>query len=390
MKIGYVTVGGYPPDPEWGGITTYLANIAPAIRKKGHSVTVVCAYKETPSVDFVDGVRVLRLINRNGRTQVNGQVAAILENEIRDKTIDLVEFAEYGGHGADFQKRNGNFPVTVRLHAPTEIVYYGSLPRWRRWVNYIYIPKRLREISRLERYSVENAKSMTAPSEWIQRRLADLGWQLPVARRTVANPFLRPETGRFQDVVLEEENTIVLLGRLCRLKGADMYTDVIKNVMARVPSARFVIIGQDGQKSRQVSWWKHIETALPRHVLSRVSYLGGIENAKLSKILRQFSIAAFMSVEENFPYTVLECMAEGLACVVGSGGGGQEMGVSGESVVNVDRNSVSVSSAIVGLLENNELRKAIQAQAKLKAAEYSPEVVAVTMEQVYLATIQRR
>jgi glycosyltransferase involved in cell wall biosynthesis len=386
MHVALVTPV-YPPDNGWGGIGTYVYHLARGLAGLGHRVTILCGYRSEPAVREEEGLRVVRRIRTEGLTshERSRQIATLLEDEISGQGIDVVEFGEYGGDGAVFQERHPAFPVVVKLHCPTRLCAAGEAPAWQAWLRRCYLPAGQRQMDQLERASIARARVVLSPSHWLLETLRGLGWPLPAPAAVVRNPFggwtgtvaaTPPDTG--------ETPSVLVLGRLARLKGVDLLPEIFRRVWRRRPDARFDLVGQDTWRTSRESWGQWLMRRTDRARRAQLNFLGGVPYAEVPGVLARQTAALFASRWENLPYAVMECMWAGLPCVVGSGGGAHELGEHEVEVLNTARDPGAIASAILCLLEDRGLRRRLgeAAQARV-SSEFAPGRIARAMEAHY-------
>jgi glycosyltransferase involved in cell wall biosynthesis len=388
MQVALVTPI-YPPDNGWGGIGTYAFHLAQGLAGLGHRVTVLCGYHREPVAREESGVRVVRRIRTEGVTahERSTQIATLLEAEIAAQGIEGVEFGEYGGDGAVFQERHPEFPVVVKLHCPTQLCVAGEAPPWQQWFRRRYLPAVLRPVDRLERESVARARVVLSPSRWLLETLRRLGWSMPAKAAVVRNPFGGwPGAAPVSPEAEGTPPSVLVLGRLARLKGVELLPDIFERVWRRRPDARFELAGQETWRTRTETWrqWLLRRTDPARH--AQLHFLGGVPYAELPAVLARQTAALFASRWESSSYTAMECMWAGLACVVGSGGGAQELGEHEVSTLNTAREPVAIADAVGRLLADPALRRRLGDAARLRVREeFAPPRVAAAMEAHYRA-----
>jgi glycosyltransferase involved in cell wall biosynthesis len=391
MHIAFVTPV-YPPENGWGGIGTYVYHSARALATRGHRVTIFAGYRERPADRLEGGLRVVRRIQTEG---VNGlarseQIASLLEQAIPRDAIDVVEFGEYGGDGAVFLSRHCDFPVVVKLHCPTSLCSVGEAPRWQAWLRRRCLTGTTRQTDRLERKSVARAKAAVAPSRWLFETLQQQGWDLPKAACVVPNPFGGwPEDGlapSAQPKPTQQDGAarVLVLGRLARIKGADLLPEIFTRIWRQMPEVRFELVGQDTPRTQRETWREHVARRCPVSFRPNVIFHEGVPHAQLPGILALHRVALFASRLESSSYAVMECMWAGLACVVASQGGAQELGEHGISVLNVSRDPEQVAASVLRLLGDAALRLKIgdAARTRIRTA-FDPARIAAEMESIY-------
>jgi glycosyltransferase involved in cell wall biosynthesis len=82
------------------------------------------------------------------------------------------------------------------------------------------------------------------------------------------------------------------------------------------------------------------------------------------QLLPEYSIAYFASLVENFPYSHMECMAAGIACVIGSAGGAHEVAEHNHSAVLTRLHPDNIARELIALLKDPVRRRQLQIQAQ--------------------------
>src|SRR5262249_53185833 len=111
--------------------------------------------------------------------------------------------------------------------------------------------------------------------------------------------------------------TILHVGRLDRGKGIEVLANAIPSVLAKVPSCRFVFIGDDCSDGKGSTWRKRLESQLAAAgVDKQVTFLGGLDQLELNAWYRKADIAVVPSlIYESFSYTCAQAAAAGLPVI---------------------------------------------------------------------------
>lgn len=382
MHIVLVTTT-YPPDNGWGGIGTYIYHMSRGLAHFGNRVTVVCGYGDHPRESCDDGVRAMRVLHTDSvvPSALSRQVSITLERLIQTEPVDVIEFAEYGALGLDFQRQHPEFPTVVKLHGDNTLCVLGEWPSWKRLVSRVYMPQRAVDADRRERETVARASVVISPSKWLLDSCLSRGWSIHKDAKVVPNPMTDgPAACEGADY---REKKVLWLARLDKRKGADLLPRIALQTWKAVPETEFHVIGQSGPVKHYQGWPEWIRAQIPSEARDRVILYGGLPTDEVRRRLAGFSLALFASTWENFSYAQLECMWANLACVCASGGGAGEMG-SPETLITVPRDAPSISSQVVRLLENSELRKAIGCAAGQHVRQrYSADHIAEQMIEIY-------
>lgn len=139
------------------------------------------------------------------------------------------------------------------------------------------------------------------------------------------------------------------VGRLVPQKGHECLVKAVPFILARVPKAVFVIIG-DGELRHALT-----ATAEILGIRDRVFLLGN--RGDVPELLPEFDVFAFPSRWEGLPAALLEAQAAGRACIATACAGSVEVIQDGENGLLVPIDDVdALAQGIVRLLKDEELR----------------------------------
>lgn len=172
---------------------------------------------------------------------------------------------------------------------------------------------------------------------------------------------------------------IVWVGRFVPEKGLIYLLRAMKWVVANVPTARLVLVGDGFLQSKLMRITRNLE------LRDHVKFMGMLGRNHVAEILSKASVFAFPSLREGLPLSILEAMACGLP-IAGSDIPGinniVDKGVSGFLVP--PRDPVSLAKAIVSLLKNEEQRRFMsEASRQIIVKKYNWPRAIQKIEQVY-------
>jgi phosphatidylinositol alpha-1,6-mannosyltransferase len=151
------------------------------------------------------------------------------------------------------------------------------------------------------------------------------------------------------------ELTVLMVGRLAsteRYKGHDEMIDAWPRVVAAVPSARLVIVG-DGDDLPRLR-----RKAQDNGVEDSVQFTGFVARDALDECYRRAALFALPSRGEGFGLVYLEAMAHGLPCVGSVHDAAREVIVDGVTGRLVDQGHADqLVDALVALLRDQPLRQ---------------------------------
>lgn len=396
LRILFVTPT-FPPENGWGGIGTYVHHLAKGLVQLNSAVHVLCGVEEggrRRTSRTVDGVVVHRHLTSSSyasmREEVKDCAAALVEAE----GVQLLEVPEYGALGLSFQEQFPAHPVVVRLHGDSSLCAFGNGPYWRQSMKHVIgslLQSDIHATQKAECRSVGLAHLVTAPTNWVARQAVRRGWIAdPDRLRVIANPFSGLAASQSP---LDESTrpTVLLLGRLDYLKGASLIPGIVRLVHRTYPETRFRIIGQSATRQpsfpftgAQQLYSEWIMRELDPGARSAIEMIPGVPHADLAKYFPTDGVASFQSTFESFGYTHVETMASGIATVIASGGGAQELGIPGATFVAADRCPKAIASAICSLLSDRIARSQLGAAGKAYVeSEFNHVKVAAKMRSLY-------
>jgi glycosyltransferase involved in cell wall biosynthesis len=200
------------------------------------------------------------------------------------------------------------------------------------------------------------------------------GIDLRVWRRQGARPVLREELGLDDDELL-----VGTVARITHDKDIPTFLKVAQRVSARMPRARFVVVG-DGYGD---------ELARARAEAERMGLTGSViftgHRNDLLDLYASFDIFLMTSVTEGMPNTLLEAMALGVPCVATVVGGVPEVLAHGAGgFLAPPGESEELAREVLRLLEDRPLRESfgLLCRARIEA-EFSFGKRVSTMERYY-------
>jgi glycosyltransferase involved in cell wall biosynthesis len=388
MRITLVTTT-YPPESGWGGIGTYVYSLARGLQSVGHEVIVICGYSRQPGSYIENGIEVHRVLNeRHPAESIDKQVLRCLSPVAESREFDVIEFPEIGAFGLSFQRTHPRFPAIIRLHGDSEHLYQGNLSPLKRQAARILSRAQIRPtwleiLSSDEKESVRRAHAVVSPSKWMLKSCLARGWKFPVGCDVIANPLIPNRHAGAYDQNRYSNCDVLWLGRVEALKGIDLLPAIADHVWNRIPDAKFHVIGQMGQRGES-DWGNWLMQRIPPRARHKIKLYGGLPHHQVCRELRRYGIAVFASTCENFPYALLECMAEGIACITASEGGAREIGEHGRSVYQVRREPADVAQAIAFLIQNPKLWGAVGTAARQFAEQHYGHIgIAQRMTTIY-------
>jgi glycosyltransferase involved in cell wall biosynthesis len=390
----------YPPETGWGGIGTYVYNIAHALSDRGHSVHIITlAYKSSPEhkeqkigkgsihIHRIRPVRfptpILNYLFLRSLEIIKFNIAIILKIRelLKKENIDVIEAPEWRSEAflLSFLKPK-DIPLVIKCHSPTILL------------NEIYKnPSTLdsRLVEWIERTTIQNADLVASPSRNLAGIIAD---KIGIKRediKIIPNP-LDTEIFSPSPPTLpshkEGEFKVLFVGRLDRLKGAHTLISAIPLILKQIPDVLFIFAGRDTNTAPDNSSMKsYLENLIHSKIRGRVIFTGGVERSGLVNYYRESDICVVPSFYENFPNTALEAMSCGKAVVASNTGGIPEViddGISGLLAKTGDADDLA--NKVISLLKDNKMRERLGINARKRIEDsYSKDVIAKMVVAAY-------
>lgn len=350
----------FPPAP--GGIQVVAHRLAAGIR--GMEVEVIAP--DSPGAaqfDAASGVRVRRV--RGGAALRGG----------RNALLNLVALA----HALRFRP-----DVTLSAH----IVASPAAAAIRRLVGartvQYFHAEEIGAKPRLAAFAARHADESIAVSAYTASLIADVA---PQAQRVhvIANGADIPDGPSPRPA---DRPTIVTIARVEeRYKGHDVMVRALALVLAKVPDARWVVIG-DGSLRPGLE-----QLARSYGVAGSVRFLGAVPDDQRDAWLARANVLAMPSrlpagqfAGEGFGIAYLEAAAYGKPVVAGNVGGAVDAVVDGETGLLVDPSDpLAVAEAITKLLCDSDLARRLGAAGQARAQRYAWPKVVERVEALLLA-----
>ena len=360
MKVAQLTTR-YLPGP--GGVERHVAEIAPRLASRGHRVDVYTSdlYREYPLERLPSNVpreehAPFGEIHRLPVWSFPGELHYLffrgLEGALDRNRPDLVHAHTYGTNqvavARRIRRRHGTpFILTAHFH-PIWSIEGG-------WVRH-----RLRSF--YDRYLagpvVHDASALIVQTREEERLIRSTG--IPLPRVVVVPPGYSPRSSApadrnaFRDRFGISDPYVLFVGRLASNKGLLDLVEAFARVAASDPTARLVLIGEDGGMRETV-----LARARARGLERRVDLTGHVEDpAVVDAAYRDARLFVLPSEYEAFGLVLLEALAQGTPVVASRVGGIPEVVEDGRAGLLVPpRSPEALAEAILRLWNDRGLAR---------------------------------
>ena len=177
--------------------------------------------------------------------------------------------------------------------------------------------------------------------------------------------------------------TVAFVGSFDYRKGAGDFAALVKNVVARVPHARFKLLGTAGMFATEAQ----VRDFFPRALQGNLEIVPRFAAESLPQLLSDCSVGVFPSYREGFGFGVLEMLAACLP-VVAYNAPGPPMMLPPEYLVPIG-DTRAMSAKVVELLTDAEKLSAARAWANARSRDFTWDEIARGTDAVYRHHLQQ-
>lgn len=347
MHIAFLTPE-YPHEKisQSAGIGTSIKNLAVALSKKGHGITVIVYAQKKSEIFEEDGVNIHLIENKKYYFSkwyfYRKYIQNYCEKLIKKEKINLIEAPDWTGITAFMRF---SIPLVIRFHGSD--TYFCHLEkRKQKLKNYWF-----------EKLAVKNAKVFIAPTSFA----GELSQKLfGIKNKTIKTIHYGLDLQKFENSTPEvyENGLILYIGTIIRKKGVLELPAIFSLVVKQYPEAKLVLIGGDSFdiKKQSKSTWQLIQQELDVDTREKVIYLGKIPYQEVQAYMKKAHVCVFPTFAETLGMVTIESMALQKPVVNSNIGWAQELIVDGESgfLVNPE-NHHEYALKIISILENKQL-----------------------------------
>jgi glycosyltransferase involved in cell wall biosynthesis len=296
------TAPSAPPAPvvlvidslEGGGAERYVVDLAIALRRRCWPVEVACSSGGVRARALVDaGVPVSILLGKLVKRRVSSRYGRALRRLVEDRSPSLVHAHLFASAAAAVQ-------ATLDLDVPLLVTEHTEAP-WR--------DRRAQAVSR---QVYRRADHVVAVSSAIRNLLVEQ-YGVPSERVDVVLPATTTPVAARQAARGRRGAMLGVVGRLVPEKGVDVFLYAASLVLAVVPHARFLVVG-DGPMREDLQ-----RRAAALGIADSVTFTGF--RADAPQLIAGLKLLAVPSRSDGSPLVVCEAMAAGIPVVASRVGG---------------------------------------------------------------------
>lgn len=311
----------FPRNANFGGISTYQFNLAVALTRFGHEVTVITASEKYPNEYFHSkGFRVIELLKKDlgkndsieSELKFQKLIFSTLIKLQESKKVDIVEAPEWKASLNYFlSSLDRRVPVITKLHTPLFV--------WEKYNNQFSEDSYSRCMNNWEKKQILNSDFVFSCS---QNLLNVVKGKIKNLQSAKVVPNMFGESLELPKTISNEVKTVVYVGSMENRKGIFTLTRFIH---ALPDNIKFVFIGKDtNRNSNRVS-----SISLLKQLIGdkkNVEYKGELSHKEVLEYLQHFAdVQIVPSLYDNQPYVILEGFLTGVPVIASNRGGIPEL-----------------------------------------------------------------
>jgi L-malate glycosyltransferase len=383
----------YPPYNKGGGGIFYQ-NIASRLAKRGHEVTLVVGYpgprvrseihNENMNIIWVPLTSFLKTKYPSLQEYAPASPLNLVKlRRLLKSDYDIIHFLAFGHILIDciniMVKSDRKvltihgLPHPVKSHGLSSFLLGGLYQLYRK---------------SLGSYTLKSCIRITVPSNFVAADCTKEGIrqsQLKVIPNGIDNGEYNPiQCDAFErEYNIDSEDIVILsIARVAWMKGLQYGIESMVEVEKRVSrSVKYIIAGPVDSPD----YFNDLKSLVKRlNLENKIIFAGHFNLAKKIEALSRADLFLIPSVHETFGLAALEAMAMGKPIVASNIEGLKELIDDNKTGLLVDpANTHMISNAILKLLNDESLRRAISANAKIESKKYEWDQVVNQIESVY-------
>lgn len=338
-----------------GGVGTVVQNIARGLVAHKHKVSIVgFNFIKKDEVEYDDNITVYRISPRKikyltwflNSKQINLKLKEIHENH----PIDVVETTELG---MAFIKKNKNTKYLIRMHGGHHFFAESEKRKINFWKAF------------QEKRSFKKADHIIGVSEFVVNHTSKFIDFKEKFRGVIYN-LANLERFKPANYAKEIKGRVFFAGSLCEKKGIRQLIKAMPEVIKEVKNAHLVIAGRDTKiRGTQQSYLVYLKTEINEDIKEKITFLGVVDNAKLSVEMEKADVCVYPSHMETFGMTCIEALSMGKSVINSILGPGHEIVIHNKTGLLCNPfNIEELSEQIIFLLKNRDYAQQLGENAK--------------------------
>jgi O-antigen biosynthesis protein len=286
------------------------------------------------AADHIDFLLLSEFENPNYKyhgIEYHGEISERIYAFLKKQSFDVIHFQDWQGNGfvpIQAKKMGLTFDQTalvIGVHSPS-LWQHEGMKIWPA------SPMSDYKLDYMEKYAIENADSVWAPSEAMFRWL-DAHGIVPKGEkkliRYLSHVEERPEQVR--DYTAKDPSHLVFFGRLETRKGLELFTNAINQLLQSKKEhgiGRITFLGKVGTVQNDANAVYYLNQMAGTWKVSGIEWkvVDTMDAFQAIRYIKKTgAIAVLPSLSDNYPYTVLECIENQIPCLASSVGGIPEM-----------------------------------------------------------------
>ena len=332
---------------EYNGVMRYLTDLSNAYVEEGNKVIVISAGGNyTNGLDKKVQHKVVESIPQTAKASII-QTAKVIEEICLKEKVDLVHCnTPTGLEAAALARKGTGVPVIFTVH---------SVPMWGNPIIGSEIDKKADEVITVSNFIKQHLIKTGLISSKI--KLIYLGIDTKKFKERNLDSSIKASLG-----IKRAERVVMCVARLYVTKGIDYLIKAIPIVLEKGNNIKVVLVGDGLHRAEYEKLAKNLG------VKNKVLFLGAKD--KVEELLSIADIFCLPSIRDNFPFSILEAMAEGKPVIATNVGGIPELVIDKITGLLVPpKNERELALAISWLLEDGNLAKRLGSNAKNRVKE---------------------
>lgn len=343
------------------GIGTSIKNLAQALVKKEHTVSVFIYGQDINEVIEDNGVK-LHLIKDiqysyfkwfRYRKHIQKHIQTIITTE----KIDILEAPDWTGITAFM---SFNIPLIIRFHG-SDTYFCHIENRTQKRKNFWF-----------EKLATKKAVAFIAPTTYageVSKKLFEIeNKEIKTIHYGLELEFFSNDTP-----LIYEKESLLYIGTIIRKKGVLEFPEIIRRVWDSFPEVTLTLIGADAFdiKTQSPSTWQLLKNQFTTQELEKIKYIGKIPYQEVQNYIKKSHICVFPTYAETLGMVTIESMALQKPVVNSNIGWAQELIVDGESGFLVHPSHYDLyASRIAELIRDSTLSTEMSEKARLRVESH--------------------